>query len=188
MSWKSFAVMKNPSPMSVRRSANSRANAALSQRDVADFVVRLDLNSAVVCWQPTSVVRFSDASKMTATIAQTQEICGNYCQRSAVCIFNECAPGTLPEDYTRGCFETCVENPPEGRELQRFFNQTCAEAVAEIRGRDELINNRCDAEEEEACETLCEDRVVPCMGIDQAACLEECRGWDGSQPRLSGAR
>ena len=107
-----------------------------------------------------------------------EEVCGNFCQRRSTCIFNGCAPGTLPDGYTRGCFERCVEDPLSGREIQEFFDQTCEEVVASVRAEDELIDERCEANEEDSCRTLCEDRVVPCMGIDLDECQAQCRDWD----------
>ena len=107
-----------------------------------------------------------------------EELCGNFCQRRSVCIFNGCAPGTLPDGYTRACFDDCIDNPPAGREIQEFFNQTCEEIIAGVRAEDAQIDERCEASAEDSCATVCRDRVVQCMGIEQADCEAQCENWD----------
>ena len=106
------------------------------------------------------------------------EICEPYCSRRTTCIFNGCAPGTLPEGYTRACIASCEENPLEFREFQAFFDQTCQEVITAAREADAMLDARCDAEAVEACANVCADRVVPCMGITQEACVAECEAWD----------
>jgi len=107
-----------------------------------------------------------------------RELCEGYCGRRSQCIFNECAPGTLPDGYTTACFESCEEDPLSFPEFQEFFDMSCAEVVVSLREVDQMLDARCDAEEEDACANVCADRVVQCMGITQEACVADCQNWD----------
>jgi hypothetical protein len=104
--------------------------------------------------------------------------CENLCSREAICVFNTCAAGTISADYTQQCTEACEQDPPGGREVQQRFEQTCAEVVTNIREQDAEINARCDNEDENICEALCDDRVTMCMGVDRQQCLTDCERWD----------
>jgi hypothetical protein len=106
------------------------------------------------------------------------ELCEPYCSRRSTCIFNGCSPGTLPPGYTRSCMASCEEDPLGFREFQAFFDQSCQEIITSAREADAMLDARCDAEDAAACANVCADRVVPCMGITQEACVAECETWD----------
>lgn len=113
-----------------------------------------------------------------------EQVCGNICARTGNCIQGACAPGTVGPAWFQGCMESCGANPPGQEELQAFFQSTCQDIVAEARAADPALDTRCEATPEEACATLCADRIEPC-GADLApgGCVEACAGFSDANLR-----
>ena len=107
-----------------------------------------------------------------------RDACEPLCGRQAQCVTQQCAPGALPADYIEECADACVQTPPDEETFRTVFRGRCDEIIDDIRARDPAIDGRCDAEEEQACENLCENIVVPCGQVDQAECVAQCEGWD----------
>ena len=106
------------------------------------------------------------------------DLCEPYCFRRSQCVFNACAPGTLPDDFFDECLDSCIDTPPTLQEYQRFFDSPCEAVVEGVREDNPAIDARCDADPQAACENLCADTIVPCMNIAQAECVNACEGWD----------
>ena len=113
-----------------------------------------------------------------------EQVCGNVCARTGNCLQDACAPGTVGPAWFEACFDTCAGDPPGPDEMQRFFQSTCGDLVAQARAGDPALDTRCDASPEEACATLCDSRIVPC-GADFApdACVAACAGFSDANLR-----
>lgn len=111
-----------------------------------------------------------------------QQQCGNLCRRTERCINAECAPGTLPAGYADACNTACLGAPPTPEQMRAFAESTCEDIVARVRQETPSVDARCDASPEDACATLCRERVLPCNQLgDQAACEAACAGFDAAQ-------
>lgn len=108
-------------------------------------------------------------------------ICDRWCSRHAQCVDLECAPNTATEDFVAVCGERCAGDPPTVEVLQTLVSQRCEAVIAEIRDHYPSIDARCDADEGEICERLCEESVAPCAdNVHVADCVDECARWSGA--------
>ena len=107
------------------------------------------------------------------------QVCEDLCGREAGCVFNECAPGTLSEDFVGRCTEACVAGEPDEEALFARYQQSCEEVVGELRAADMELDMRCESEPEAACANLCAERVTSCGLLEgEGECEEACAGWD----------
>ena len=110
-----------------------------------------------------------------------EEVCQRYCQRQAQCVYSECAPGTWGENATENCNANCAMSPPTEDERQAIFENLCAGVVLEVRRRDPVVDARCDAAPEDACVTICDERVVPCDLSVADTCALECADYSDAR-------
>ena len=114
------------------------------------------------------------------------EICEGKCFREFQCVRNVCAAGTLEIDDAFGdglfesCTQTCIREEPPVEELQAVFGGMCGDIVERLREENATIDARCDNEEDQVCELLCEKAVACADGITQAQCVQSCAGWDAA--------
>lgn len=108
------------------------------------------------------------------------ERCEAYCNRQAICVFRECAAGTLPDGFVPECRQGCEAAPPSPAEMATVFGALCAEVVEDVRDQDPRIDARCDAEPEDVCASVCAETIIPCSDLDEAGCAAVCAGFNAA--------
>ncbi len=111
------------------------------------------------------------------------QICQGFCQRTAGCILNECAPGTLEDGYVRACTQDCLAEPLTPEQIQAFQAQQCPDIVADLVEADPRVAERCDNDAEAACDAICADIVQPCTDLDADTCRATCAAFDEANLR-----
>ncbi|MCB9546127.1 MAG: hypothetical protein H6706_09780 [Myxococcales bacterium] len=112
-----------------------------------------------------------------------RQLCQADCQRTAQCIFRECAAGSLPDGWVGRCVDACVVDPPTADAVQAHQAALCSDVVAERRAQDAALDAACDADAAAACETLCADTIGPCTDAPLADCLADCATFDAANLR-----